>query len=230
MAVVPIIAAVVMALLHFFAGRLKFLQGTPRSRWLSIAGGISVAYVVVHLLPEIAEYQEAISETAAFASVERHAYVLVLLGLIVFYGVERWASAQRRGGGRPASATAFSFATYAIYNAIIGYLLVGREGGVVLFAAALGVHFAVNDHSLREHHGAAYHRYGRWLLSASVLAGTAVAYAVDVPKAFLGVLIAVIGGGTILNVLKEELPEERESRFTAFLLGAVGYTALLLAV
>lgn len=39
---------------------------------------------------------------------------------------------------------------------------------------------------------------------------------------------AFLAGGMILNVLKEELPEERESRFTAFLSGAAGYAALLL--
>jgi hypothetical protein len=33
-----------------------------------------------------------------------------------------------------------------------------------------------------------------------------------------------------MNVLKEELPEERESRFWAFALGAALYTMLLLAM
>ncbi len=42
-------------------------------------------------------------------------------------------------------------------------------------------------------------------------------------------LFAFLAGGVVLNVLKEELPEERESRFSAFLVGAVGYAALLLA-
>jgi len=34
----------------------------------------------------------------------------------------------------------------------------------------------------------------------------------------------------ILNVMKEELPEERERRFSAFLLGAAGYSLLLLGL
>ena len=33
----------------------------------------------------------------------------------------------------------------------------------------------------------------------------------------------------MLNVLKEEVPSERQSRFGAFVLGAAGYAALLLA-
>lgn len=43
-------------------------------------------------------------------------------------------------------------------------------------------------------------------------------------------LVAFLGGGVIVNVLKEELPEERESRFSAFGLAGLAYAALLLAV
>jgi hypothetical protein len=37
-----------------------------------------------------------------------------------------------------------------------------------------------------------------------------------------------LAGGVVMNVLKEELPEERESRFWAFLLGAGLYAGVLL--
>lgn len=39
---------------------------------------------------------------------------------------------------------------------------------------------------------------------------------------------AFLGGGVVLNVLKEEVPSERQSRFWAFAAGAAGYAALLL--
>ena len=226
--------AVALAAMHLFAGRLRFLDKIPRSRWLSVAAGISVAYVVVHLLPEIAEYQERVNETVAepLAVLERHLYVLALVGLAVFYGVERWSRASRRRGARHDVdlATLFSIASYGLYNAVVGYLLVRREGGLLLFATAMGLHFVVNDHGLRQDHGDAYHRYGRWLISASVVVGALVAVTGEVAEPVVGVLLAFIGGGTILNVLKEELPEERESRFSAFLTGAGVYTAVLLAV
>ena len=43
-------------------------------------------------------------------------------------------------------------------------------------------------------------------------------------------LFALLAGGVIMNVLKEELPEERESCFWALALGAAVYAALLLAL
>jgi len=42
-------------LIHLLIGRLAFLRAIPRSRWLSAAGGVAVAYVFLHVLPELAE-------------------------------------------------------------------------------------------------------------------------------------------------------------------------------
>jgi hypothetical protein len=44
----------------------------------------------------------------------------------------------------------------------------------------------------------------------------------------LGLLFSFLAGGVVLNVLKEELPEERKSNFWAFLFGVVFYAGLLL--
>ncbi len=92
--------AVGLALVHLFSGELRFLDVMPRSRWLSAASGISVAYVFVHLLPDLAEEQETIREAVGegFSFLEYHVYLVALLGLAVFYGLERAAKASRRRG------------------------------------------------------------------------------------------------------------------------------------
>ncbi len=46
-----LIAALGLGLLHAGASALRLLDRVPRSRWLSAAGGIALAYVFVHLLP-----------------------------------------------------------------------------------------------------------------------------------------------------------------------------------
>lgn len=53
-------------LVHLFAGKLRFLDGLPRSRWLSLAAGISVAYVFMHIFPELAKAQQSIGEDFQF--------------------------------------------------------------------------------------------------------------------------------------------------------------------
>jgi hypothetical protein len=57
-------AACLLALVHLLASRLRFLRVQPRSVWLSVGGGISVAYVFLHLLPELQEHQQTIGGAA----------------------------------------------------------------------------------------------------------------------------------------------------------------------
>lgn len=56
-------AVAVLVVIHLFAGKLRFLNGVPRSRWLSIAAGVSIAYVFVRLLPELAAGQDVVSRS-----------------------------------------------------------------------------------------------------------------------------------------------------------------------
>ena len=82
-ALLALVLAAGLAGVHLFSGRLQFLGVSPRSRWLSAAGGVSVAYVFVHLLPDLADEQktirEATSESLSF--LEYHVYLVALVGL-----------------------------------------------------------------------------------------------------------------------------------------------------
>ena len=231
--------AALFALVHIAGKWMRFLQVTPRSIWLSFAGGVSLAYVFVHLLPELAERQERslrhIGEQGAGGVLELHAYLAALAGLATFYGLDRMVRLSKSGGDDPAPIGIFwiHLGSYAVYNALVGYLLVHREGGdaggLLVYALALGLHFAVNDQGLRDHHGRTYDRAGRWLLAAAPVAGWAAGLALSLSAVAVGLIFAFLAGGIILNVLKEELPEDRESRFWALALGAVVFSALLLA-
>lgn len=230
-----------LALTHVFGGRLHVLDVVPRSRWLSFAGGISVAYVFLHLLPELAERQEAVAAAVGSARgfLEDHVYLVALLGLAVFYGLERAVKTSQRvrrecDGDDRSSAGVFwlHIASFAVYNALIGYLLVRREArdltGLVLFAIAMILHFVVNDFGLRKDHQDTYVHVGRWVLAAAVVVGWVVGLLFELPEAALGMSFAFLAGGVVLNVLKEELPEERASHFGAFALGTALYAVLLL--
>ena len=243
------VAALLLAALHLFGSALRFLTLVPRSRWLSAAGGVSVAYVFVHLLPELAEGQAAIEgeaggggeEAAAgpmLEFLEHHVYLVALVGLAVFYGIEKHSLTSRRrrdvqSGEDQTTDAAFwlSIASFAVYNAVIGYLLLRPEleelTQLGLYTLALGVHFVINDMALREHHRDAYHRIGRWMLAGAILAGWAVGTATEVSERVIALVIAFIAGGVVLNVLKEELPGERLAQFSPFAAGVAAYAALL---
>ena len=287
MFVASLVAVAVLVLVHLFADRLKFLDGTPRSRWLSAAGGISLAYVFLHLMPELAEGQAIlVEEGLGIGLLEFEIYGLALIGLLAFYGIERlvqveqddereevgahpedMASRPAQGSDRDGMHRAerhpsfwLHLTTFGIYNLIIGYLLLHRGSGghgvaeaeealeasrghageaagalaeagdpmaLFTFAIAMALHFLVTDYGLREDFRGGWMRTGRWLLSGAVILGWVFGVFVQLPEIVVLGAIALLGGGVILNVLKEELPEERQSRFSALVLGSVGYAALL---
>lgn len=236
--------ALAFAAVHVVGWRLRFIDVTPRSVWLSAAGGVSVAYVFVHLMPELAQGQAALVRHGgpALAFLEHHAYLLSLLGLTVFHGLERLAVRSKRrhrgagGGGSQTGPAGFAvhIGAFALYNLMVGYLLHDRarnpESALPLYGVAMGLHFLVNDYGLRQHHRDRYLHAGRWLLAAAVLCGWLLGWQVRVGDAAVHVVLALLAGAVVLNVLKEELPEGRESRFGAFAAGALGYAALLVSL
>jgi hypothetical protein len=232
--------AAVLVLVHVGARRLRFPGPTPRSVWLSAAGGVSVAFVFLQLLPELHESQQAVREasTLRVGSGQSEIYLVALAGLTIFYGLERLASASRArsmaaGEGNLTATSVFAVhvGSFAVYNAVIGYLLVhGERSNELLYATAMALHFIANDQSLREHHQERYDRVGRWVLAAAIICGWAVAVRWELPELAVRLMIALLAGGVILNVMKEELPENRKSRFWAFLLGVGVYGAVLLTL
>lgn len=233
--------AIAFASLHVLGRGLRFLDRVPRSRLLSVAGGVSVAYVFVHLLPELSAAQATLAggATGPLARLDDHVYLVALVGLVVFYALERQATRsrsrqQRRHGVDETDirVAAASFGSYAVYNVLIGYSLTERGGlmSLAMFAAALGIHFLVVDHGLRDHHGHSYHRWGRWLVGAATVVGWSLGVAVDVPEPVVATVLGFLAGGVVMNAIKEELPEDRQSRLTPFVAGAAGYAVLLLLV
>lgn len=227
------------ALIHVFIGRLTFLDIVPRSRWLSFAGGVAVAYVFLHILPELSGHQDTFARALDLSdrAAEGWVYLVALSGLALFYGLERAAKASRRSSADDRVESEILWlhiASFGIYNILIGYLLLHREeAGVwplLLYAAAMSLHFVTNDFGLRQDQKEEYDASGRWVLAAGVVSGWGLGLVASLPPIAIGFLFAFLAGGIVLNVLKEELPEERESRFWPFAWGVAAYSVLLIVV
>ncbi len=248
MSIWALIIAAMLALVHLFGHHMTFLRNIPRSRWLSLAGGASIAYIFVHLLPELQEHQENYAASGPFLFLEHHVYFIALGGLVLYYGMERAAltsQASRRehkgetadmgtdpGEIHPTTIFYLHIAFFVVYNFIIGYTLLAGEregfGTLGFYGLAMALHFLVNDVGLYDHYAERYKHRGRWMLAAAVVLGVLTALFLEISDTNLAVLFGFIAGSTILNVLKEELPEYRRSNFWAFLTGVVLYAGLLL--
>ncbi|WP_265608096.1 hypothetical protein [Alteromonas sp. ASW11-130] len=194
-----------------------------------------MAYVFIQIFPEMAEIQESFSEHDNFLiALEHQAYLLALMGLCLFYGLEKLIKSarddERATPVKVLNAFSVHLTSFAVYNALIGYLLVHREdtqlSGLLFYALAIGLHFLVNDFGLREHHQHRYHAYGRWILAASIVVGWIIGLTTELSELVIHGLFSFLAGSIILNVLKEELPEDRKSRFLPFMFGVIAFAGL----
>lgn len=234
----PIAAALLLSLVHLSAGLPDAIHRLPRVRLLSFASGVVIAFVFLDLLPELAASQQLVRAAPAgtFAFLERNMFLAALTGLAFFYGLERLVLGARRPSRALADGSAgggpywIHIAAFALHDALVGYVLVHRIGSdrphSFLFALALAFYFLVNDVGLRAHHKRHYAGIGRWVLVAAPLLGLAAGFGSTLTPAALAVLFAFLAGGILVNVLKEELPQERQAKFWPFLVGVLVYALL----
>lgn len=239
-----LVAALVLAVVYAVGGRIDGREEVERSwsrrRWISAAAGVSVAYVFVDVLPELAAQQEAVVDAAEgdlfFA--EQRLYVLALVAFVALYGLEHivLSARERRRelveAGDGDAVYWLHLGGFSAYSALIGSILVERaERGTVplaIYTLAMALHFYIVGHSLGEQHGRQYRRTGRWILAASVLVGWLIGTAAPISEVTFARLFAILGGGIVITSLKAELPDDREGRFWPFLVGALAYALLLL--
>lgn len=242
LALVTLLMALAFCVVHLFVGHLRFLDRTPRSRWLSFAGGVAVGYVFLHILPELGVHAEVFARATGLEAeiAEEWIYVLSLGGLALFYGIERALSASRdrrreeEGRDRPEHGVFWlHIAASALLVLLIAYLLNHREDasipGLALYFAAMVLHFVTADFGARAEHPELYDAQARWVLVAATLGGWVLGLALDLPELWIGCVFAFVAGGIGLLVLKEELPEQRKSYFLPFLAGAALYAVLVVA-
>ncbi len=229
------------ALVHIFIGKLRFLDRTPRSAWLSFSGGVAVAYVFLNILPTLSAQGDAFGQAlrVSDAIAERYVFSLALIGLAASYGLERAIINSRHNvsnDGQPQKPAAGIFwahtASAAILTGIVSYLLSQREdaalSGLLIFFIAMLLHFVSADFGSRLNQPELYDRYGRWILTTATLAGWLIGVTTTLSALLVGCLFAFVAGGVILTVLKEELPAERQSAFLPFFVGVIVYSALML--
>ena len=239
--IITLAMALAFCAVHLFVGKLRWLDRTPRSRWLSFAGGVAVGYVFLHILPELGAHAGTFERATGLGArlAEGLVYTLSLAGLSLFYGLERALAVSRdermarEGRDRPHHPVFWlHIGASALLVALIAYLLNHREdpsaAGLALYFAAMMLHFVTADFGTRSDHPEIYDARGRWVLAAATLGGWVLGLLIELPELVIGCLFAFVAGGIVLLVLKEELPQDRKSFFFPFFGGALLYATLVL--
>ncbi|MCC5889966.1 MAG: hypothetical protein JJU01_05300 [Alkalibacterium sp.] len=228
-------------IIHFFSVYLRMPKSILR-KFISFTAGVGVSYVFVHLWPQVAHAQSLAEESIPW--LESHFlhyafYIMALVGLAVFYSMDRliaraYENEDKTDPNLVESKLFWSHMSFfALYNAMIGYLLFDREDSgstLLIFFIAFSLHFITNDWGLRHHHEVVYDKYGRYILSLSILAGYALGVFSDFPEYAIGSVEAFVTGAMTLNVIKHELPSEREGNLEGFLIGLVSSGLLFIFI
>jgi hypothetical protein len=239
------ITAVIFSAIFFLGPKLHSYGGGKRHyrRLLSLGAGISVAYVFVHLLPELGQASEAFIRETADSSLpfpSYRVYLSAMLGFIIYHGMENLGTAEEEPSGGDTTQQHGSRVLpflhifgFAVYVWLVGYLLVdGLEHGIErigFYSAAMGFHFLSVNHTLQVEHPRAYRKVGKNILTAAVLLGWGMGILLKFPTTVIITLLAIISGAVIVNTMISELPRKKEGHFPLFLAGACLYALLLIA-
>ena len=222
-----LIAAIVIAAACIIVAEPRLLGRTWPVYLLAGGAGIGIAYVVVHLLPEIAIGAEVVrrSTQGKLPYAELHAYLLVLIGII---GTLLLRAAQTGLHGM-APHPRVRIVQPALSALIVGYLLAVRDntdiGPIVLFTLAIGLHIALNAHGLAVKLKSPQ---GGSVLAAAIAIGYVAGLGWEAPPVVIAGLLSLLAGGVMTRTIHEILDEE--SHLAALTLGASLEAALLLGV
>ncbi len=231
-----LIGVMLVVLVHLFVGRLRFLGGEG---WRAASAGVAISYVFLDVLPHLASKQRLLlgyAEEGLFGFLAHHAYLLALLGFLLFLVLALEARAYRErtpGSESPPAIRAAVLVAFSGYSLLIG-VLIGeqpdhRREPVLLFATAMAIHLAGVDALMRTNNPRSYDRVFRFAFAASIVAGYALALATQVPQGGFALAFSFLAGAIVTVAVAFELPHVLDGgtgwRFVG---GALGFAALLL--
>lgn len=234
----PFLYVGILVLIHLLAYKLESLP-LAKEKWLSFGGGVSVSFVFIHLLPRLHDWQIKIKSENLIPAVIKNEYIwiLILAGVLAFYALEKaifWYKEKREPEKQAVSDSLYFWhlGVFSLYNILFGYLYFQNDNMAELLSplifVAIAFHFITNDYALQHHHEKDYLYSGRWVMAFAVVFGAGIGYFYKMPEVYLASVFAFMGGGIIINVLKEEMHEGKENHLGSFVIGAVLFSIVLM--
>ena len=201
----------------------------------SLGGGTAVAYIFVHLMPELAVGGKSLTELniAKYTPTpitEAALFLTAMVGMVVFFTLD--VLAQQ---GKSSTRTNFTIhlIAFGVLSGLYAYtlpaLVTTGWAYAALFTFVLAVHTLLADRTMARAHPRLFAHETRWVGVAGVAAG--LACAILLPPAnelVLATAIAFLGGVLLMVTFREELPQASRTRLPWFLGGLTLMTIVLL--
>lgn len=237
MKLLTLFLVILLAIVHLSVKYYRKLMEEPRKPLLSFASGTSVGYITVHLLPDFHHVHTHFNEAIDIQKYleEYSLYIVATVGFLVFYTINHFVKVKTKGNKQE---DIFLFivhmGAFFVYNSFLGYYLIrGLEQDLLTLLASTGVlvlHLMVNDVGIRSDHKHLYDPWGSTLLAIAVSAGWIVGYFTKVPTIVYGIWFGWLAGGILLNIIKDELPNESKGKLIPFVSGASISTILFIFI
>lgn len=216
---VTLITALLIAV-HLLSASIGRRLDTTGFSVRSLGGGMAVAYVFLHLLPELEKGHQVLGHAV---------HVVALAGFVGFSAAEHWTYRMEGTSGR------FKLHIFlqCVYNWLLIYMLPeaveAGPGAASLMAVTLSLHLFATDYALRTEFPQEFQSWGRWALAAALLGGliTDIFYE-PVDPYVADTCTALLAGFLLCNVFRDEAPEPSSSHLGWFIAGVVIYTILSL--
>tara|TARA_Y100000310_G_C20644086_1_gene795609 strand:- start:611 stop:1288 length:678 start_codon:yes stop_codon:yes gene_type:complete len=200
----------------------KFSENSlAKTKFISFAGGISISYMVLILLPEV--YSGAIK-------INQLLYLSVLAGFGTFHIIEKYIRLRysyiKYKRHHDLIHTIISF----IYFLIVGFVLVKLiDTNIItgfLFFIPILFHIVIDSIPKK----ISKKPFLKILIASSPLLGALVATFISVTEAVMIALLGIISGVLLYTVTRESIPKEREGKPIFFLIGLLLFTVLILII
>ena len=219
-----------LAITHLSVVNLAKIEESKQRIITSIGGGISIAYIFLHLMPELALKGRHNVESLEISSefLEISFFFVSLLGLLILFVVDALSESSKIPKEN-------NFKLHLIYNIAITYLYaftlpeVVKEGLFysILYTLTLSAHVFSSDRIIFRFHEKFYKTKYKWIGFSAVFLGMFHSLTFESNASIqLDYAFAFLSGGVLLNTFLEELPKKNILNVKWFL-SAIMITCLL---
>lgn len=198
----------------------------------SFAAGVGVVYIFIHMLPQLAHGQPILEVSFRgrfLLGGEFAIYIIALAGFIFFYFFDQILvytdQLPTKSYDKKMERSIYWADVFFVfsYNMLIGYVVgsynLNSMTYQLIFLVAYLVHFVALKWGIYHVSPDLYNEKARYPIVLGLFIGYFLALLFSISENIFVLIEAFITGAMILMVFKHELPNERDSKNQAFLLG-----------
>lgn len=221
---------IALMLCHYYSPIIAKISWLNSRVVTSFSGGVAVAYVFLHMLPDLVEGNVAVGKLLEQNKMltpllDLGIFILALVGFNIYYGLELLASrVSKEKPNQKEKIYYLHLLMYCLSNFLITYSMPLRvQTGflyAVIFTFAIGLHFIFIDRNFNRHFKRYFTHSGRIFLLLALFIGWFISLITDpINMAVISLMIAFLSGSILYNVFREELPTSHNSSFISFTSG-----------